>query len=95
MTKLTEEYDAPFSEEDVIQWKKNPVTEAFVKALSIHIEGAIHALCNVDTTNLTDFGRLQGRRFAYVDLRTEMLDPSYKYLKELYKPTDEEPNDGE
>jgi hypothetical protein len=72
-----------FTEEDVVQWKNNAVTKAFAEALKLHIDGTVHALCNTNAENLLEFGRLQGKRFAAVDLLGEIQNPIYEDLIDL------------
>lgn len=72
-----------FTEDDVLQWKNNIVTKAFAKALMVNIEDTSLSICNIDSSNLLDFGRLQGKRFALIDLLQDVLNPSYSDLKEF------------
>lgn len=91
MTKFELLFD--FTEEDVQQWKSNPVTKAILLALSKNLEYMQTSIVNYVGNDLIEFGRLQGQRIAYNDIVIGLEEPSFEELTELIKQQKEEENE--
>lgn len=71
------------TDEDVTQWKTNPVTKAFIKMLEISVTGINELLLNGSMDNLLCFGRLQGNRFSTIEIYEAIKDADHEELMEV------------
>ena len=89
---IIEKYDFTddFTEDDVLQWRSNPITKIFVKILEDEISSSEKELLTVTDPNLLSFGRIQGRIHAKTDFKNLIENCEYEYFNSFYKQQEEE-----
>jgi len=82
-----------FTEDDVKQWKNDPVTKAFMRGIEVNLKDLEDGLLNYCDDNLVTFGQLQGSHRTCVAILADMKNPDFAELIELVKEQKEEEND--